>query len=162
MRKIFPCHSWGDLSSLFRGRELARPREEGIWGASQGRIERQATDGELLEELAAALRAADGPSGFIIARLVATGWVLGFAIYSIIFLASQTICEKRNIFWRKASINIRTAASCYQHNRQSIAATSIAIKINPQVMDVHLSRREAASPLSGSTPDSKTKRRLSG
>jgi hypothetical protein len=32
----------------------------------------------------------------------------------------------------------------YQHNAQSNAATSIAIKINPQVMDVRLCRREAA------------------
>jgi hypothetical protein len=60
VRKIFPCHSRGDLSSLFRGSELARLREEGIWGASQERFERQVTDGELLEELTAAFRAAEG------------------------------------------------------------------------------------------------------
>ena len=63
---------------------------------------------------------------------------------------------------RKASINIRTAASCYEHNAQSRAATSIAIKINPQIMDVRLSRRETASSLSTFTPQSKTRRRLSG
>jgi len=38
---------------------------------SQGH--RRARDGELLEELAAALRAAEGLSRFITARLVATG-----------------------------------------------------------------------------------------
>jgi hypothetical protein len=50
----------------------------------------------------------------------------------------------------------------YEHNAQSSPATSIAIKINPQIMDVRLSRRETASLLSKFKRESKTKRRLAG
>jgi hypothetical protein len=50
----------------------------------------------------------------------------------------------------------------YQHNGHSSAATAIAIRINPQIMDVRLSRRDAAASLSRSNPDFRTRRRLSG
>jgi hypothetical protein len=50
-------------------------------------------------------------------------------------------------------------ASGYHKSDQSIVPTTIAIRMDPQMMDV---RRDAASSLSKSLPDSKTKRRLSG
>jgi hypothetical protein len=50
----------------------------------------------------------------------------------------------------------------YPHNGQSNAATAIAIRINPQIMDVRLSRRDAAASPSKSNPDFRTRRRLSG
>ena len=93
--KIFPSHSRGDLSSLFRGRELARLREE-AFGA------RHKTDSNGKLRTVNCLRnwrllsgppkdcPASSPFGWS-----RTGLVLGFAVYSIIFLASQTICEKR-------------------------------------------------------------------
>jgi hypothetical protein len=55
-----------------------------------------------------------------------------------------------------------TTALSYQHNCQSSAATAIAIRINPQIMDVRLSRRETASSLPRSAHDFKTRRRPSG
>jgi hypothetical protein len=51
-----------------------------------------------------------------------------------------------------------TGAS-YQHSGQRSAARTIAIRIDPHIMDARLSHRAAAS-LYESTPDSKTKRKL--
>jgi hypothetical protein len=56
----------------------------------------------------------------------------------------------------------RLRDASYQYSGQSSAAKMIAIRIDPHIMDARLSHRAAASSLSKSTPDSKSKRRLSG
>ena len=50
----------------------------------------------------------------------------------------------------------------YHNSGQSNVTTTIAIKMDPQIMDVRLSARDEVSSLSKFTPDSETNHRLSG
>ena len=58
--------------------------------------------------------------------------------------------------------HFRLTGASYQYSGQSSAARMIAIRIDPHITDARPSHRAAASSLSKSTQDSKTKRRLSG